>query len=458
MMAPQQLCTPAERVVGLAPYATSPHGPHIDLALDANEGPRPTRDLIHRLAAINPEAVRRYPSAAVLEAQIADTLGVAPSQVVVTNGGDDAIDRVCRATLQPWRELVIHTPTFEMIERSALLAGAAVRRVPWESGPFPLEGLTALYSERTALAAIVSPNNPTGAIATTDQIMQAAAAAERTGTVLMADLAYVEYADADPMRDLIASPAVVSIRTFSKSKGLAGLRVGYAVASPEIARWLRTVGGPYPVSSLSLALAAASIGTTEHEARSISLIRGERARIAELLADLGARPIPSQANFVAFRHDRAGLIRSALDSIGIAVRGFPGREGLSDLLRVTMPGNDADADRLARALSAAIRPQALIIPRHAGDLPDRLDSPSGVVAIVRANAPLSDESIAAALASSAVLHAWAACGTVAEVQAARRAGVVPVGVPGNSAARGDFAGAGVAATAESIGRITEILP
>jgi hypothetical protein len=182
--------------------------------------------------------------------------------------------------------------------------------------------------------------------------------------------------------------------------------------------------------------------------------------VADHLARLGARPIASQANFVAFRHEKAGLIRAALDSLGVAVRGFAGREGLSDLLRVTMPGNPADADRLTRALQAAIRPRAVIVPDDARDCPDQFGSSAAAVSTIRAVAPLSTASIGDSLASSANPAAWAACRTVAEVYTARRAGVVPVGIAGADAhaEREAFAQAGVVATVESIARIKEVLP
>ena len=152
------------RLRDLKPYRPEDAGPHIDLALDANEGAPPSSALLDVLRSATAEELRRYPKPGELEGRIAERWHVAAERVVVTNGGDDAIDRACRALLEPGRVLLTHTPTFEMIRRSAALAGGEVRPVPWLDRPFPAEEFVGCLSAATAMVCLVSPNNPTGGV------------------------------------------------------------------------------------------------------------------------------------------------------------------------------------------------------------------------------------------------------------------------------------------------------
>jgi histidinol-phosphate aminotransferase len=353
---------PAARLAGLTPYAPPKPAWEIDLHLDANEGPCPSPELMDAMGRVMPESIRRYPDASALEARIAERWAVDPTRVVVTNGGDDAIDRVCRAVLEPGRTMVWHTPGFEMIERSARLAGAEVRAVPWTDGPFPADRFIEAMDATTGLVALVSPNNPTGGVITVADMVRIGAAAEGVGAVAMIDLAYAEFADADPTPAMLELSNAVIIRTFSKAMGLAGMRVGYAIAPAPIARWVRTVGGPYPVSGPALAVAAAAWEPAERTQGScVDRVRTERAELSALLRDCGARVLDSQANFVTARFRDAALVRDGLASLGIAVRGFASRPELSDALRITLPGNAGAFDRVRSALRTAMRPDALLL-------------------------------------------------------------------------------------------------
>jgi HAD superfamily hydrolase (TIGR01548 family) len=142
---------------------------------------------------------------------------------------------------------------------------------------------------------------------------------------------------------------------------MAGLRVGYAVAAPEVARWLRAVGQPYAVSGPSLALAAHAFESepawlAEHVGR----VRSEREALCELLADLGGRPYVSQANFVLSAFDDPVWVADALAGFGVAVRRFTAPPEVRDCLRITCPGSVDQWRRLEHALRTALAPQALL--------------------------------------------------------------------------------------------------
>jgi HAD superfamily hydrolase (TIGR01548 family) len=214
-------------------------------------------------------------------------------------------------------------------------------------------------NERTAMIAVVSPNNPTGAVARAGDLQRLSNAAPQA--MLLVDLAYGEFADEDLMQAALALPNAVIIRTFSKAFGLAGMRVGYAVGPEANTRAMRAAGSPYPVSGLSLAAAQEALtGAPARLPRSVTRVRGERRRLADLLRELGATPSDSQANFVLAGFGDAEWVWQGLASLGIGVRRFEAGSGLEGSLRITCPGEDAAFARLSTGLWAAMRPQALL--------------------------------------------------------------------------------------------------
>jgi len=327
--------------------ADAPAG--VDLRLDGNEGPPRPEVLRIASAAIDLDGIRLYPDASILEARLAARMGVDPGCVLVTAGADEALDRACRAFLGPGRSLVCPTPTFEMIERYGQLAGARILEVPWPEGSFPVDAVLARVEADTGLIAVVSPNNPTGAVARREDLARLERGAGNA--LVLVDAAYGEFADENLGPAAVAGGRALVVRTFSKAWGLAGLRVGYAVGPVEAVAALRAAGGPYPVSAPSLAIALAWLDVGEavmHEL--VARIRLEREALRAGLARLGAAALPSQANFVLARFHDADAVRAALAARGISVRSFPGRPLLAGCLRITCPGEAASFERLMAAL------------------------------------------------------------------------------------------------------------
>ncbi len=341
--------TPVPSLRGVTAYVSGGPGVPIDLDLAGNEGLPPSDDLLRHLAEIDGERIRRYPKPAEFEALIGTRFGVTADRVIATPGADEAIDRVCRTMLSPDREIVVPTPTFEMVPRYAALAGGHLVAVPWTRGPFPTGAVIAAMTSRTSVVAIVSPNNPSGAVASRNDIEAVAEAAPHA--VVLLDLAYVEFADEDPTEFALSLPNVVVTRTLSKAWGLAGLRTGFALGPANIITWMRAAGGPYGVSQLSMWAAAAVLERRQHAMDAfVERVRRERAALELLLRDLGLDALPSQANFVTAVTEHSAAIGDALAHHRIRVRVWLGDPERELLVRITCPGDDADFQRLCGAL------------------------------------------------------------------------------------------------------------
>ncbi len=332
------------------PRASAP----IDLYLDSNEGAPPPSGLLEAVDLV--ETLRRYPDTGPLERQLAERLGIDPDRVLVTAGGDDAIDRLCRVWLGSGGKLVFPVPGFEMVDRYARLAGGQIVRVPWMEAAFPVNEILGVPDP--AVVVITSPNNPTGAVVSADQLRQISVGAP--DALLMVDLAYCEFADEDLTETALELDNAVVIRTMSKAWGLAGLRVGYALGSPDNISKMRAVGPPYAVSGLSLAVATAALRREDSMCEYVSRVRSEREFLCDRLTAHGAQVRASQANFVYGEVRDPLWVRDALAALGIGIRAFPGRRGLERAIRVSCPGSDDGLTRLTDALAAAMDPQALL--------------------------------------------------------------------------------------------------
>lgn len=347
-------------MAGASAYKVPRAGAPTDLHLDGNEGATPPSSLLGALERYGIDVLRRYPDAGPLEARLAAAHGVSPEQVLVTAGGDDALDRACRVVLAPGRAVIFPVPGFEMLARYARLVGGTVVEVPWTEHRYPTDAVIEAIGPDTAMVVVTSPNNPTGGVATAEDLRRLSGAAPEA--LLLVDLAYVEFADEDLSAAALQLPNAVIVRTVSKARGLAGLRVGYAAGPPQVMAWMRAAGAPYAVSAPSLALAETQLAAGDEAMRSfVALVRKERALIAEILTELGAEPLPSEANFVLTRVRDPLWLRDALAGLGIAVRAFPGRPGLEQHVRVACPGDAAALSRLERSLRAALRPEALLL-------------------------------------------------------------------------------------------------
>jgi histidinol-phosphate aminotransferase len=354
MTAKPLLVQPNPVVTELFPYVINRPGVDPDLILDFNESLAPPPSLSGRLESIN-----RYPDYLEIEAAVAGLVGVTPESVVITNGADDALERTVRCAVGPGRRAVLTTPSYGMIRRFAVLVGAELVEIPWWDGEFPVDEICRRAGDEGGLVAIVSPANPTGAAASQEALAEVLERLPRS--LVLVDQAYVDFTEPelDLSKTALEYPNAVVVRTFSKAWGCAGLRVGCAIADPRVIDWLRRAGLPFPVSTPSAEAVLEALSNGPDQSR-IAAIRQQREKLTKLLTGMGVEVLPSEASFVFAKFVDAETVWRGLGALGISVRRFPGRTELEGWLRITLPGDDENFERLTRALETVVSPGALL--------------------------------------------------------------------------------------------------
>ena len=339
------------------PYRVPRHPAVTDLQLGGNEGAPPPQALAARMGAMAPEQLSQYPDPSALERRLAARHGLHDDQVLITAGGDEGLQRLCRAALAPGKRLVLPEPTFEMIRRFAESTGAEVIAVPFQVGGYPTERVIEACDDSTALIAVVTPNNPTGDVISADDLRRVAEAAPQA--LVMVDLAYTEFADEDLTQVALSLPNAIIFRTFSKARGLAGLRLGYALGAARWIRALRTAGLPYPASAPALALALASLeeGADEPD---VSVQVWARQQLESTLRSQRVSVNPSQGNFVFARGLDGAWWRDAMAGLGVQIRTWPDALDLADAVRISCPLSVSATERVSEAIRIIRSPEAVI--------------------------------------------------------------------------------------------------
>jgi len=301
------------------------------------------------------ETVNRYPQlgGGDLAATIATHLGAAPEEVVAADGALSLLNYVLLAHCRPGSRVVHAWRSYEAYPICVRTAGAEPVGVPTTpAGAHDLAAMAAAVDEHTAAVVVCTPNNPTGAALTHTEVAGLLAGLPPHVLVVL-DEAYADFVDpdaSDPVRArelLAAYPQLVVLRTFSKAYGLAGLRVGYAVAAPPVVRAVRKILPPFAVNALAEVAVAAALGDPAHRDAIVAEVRAQRAEVERLVADHGVPVVPSQANFVWLPLGAASAELGRLCAEqGVSTRVFAG-EGI----RVSVGEPELPA-RLAAALGS----------------------------------------------------------------------------------------------------------
>jgi histidinol-phosphate aminotransferase len=276
-----------------------------------------------------------YPDGACTElrARLSEKLGVPPERFIFGNGTDEVIDFIFFAFFNPGDAAVMGDPTFSSYFLSGMTMGASLRYVPLHDHSHHVVEMLAAVDGGTKAVFVGTPHNPTGTICDREDL-EAMLAGLPEDVLLIWDEAYYEYVDQpgypESLDYIMEYPNLVVLRTFSKIYGLAGLRVGYGVAHPQVVDYLERVRPPFNVNSLAQVAACAALDDIEHVKRSREVNAEGKRYLADELGRMGMEPVPTQANFVLFRFEHlTDSLTPKLLARGIIVRdgaslGYPG--------------------------------------------------------------------------------------------------------------------------------------
>ena len=317
---------------GYVPGEQPPDGTHW-IKLNTNESPLPPSPRVGPAVEAAVAALHRYPhpQGEPLRSALARHHGVSPSSVVLGNGADQVLESCFRAFADPGDAVVLTRPTYSLLSVLARLSGARVVTVPLDDGGSIPEAFATIPG---VMRLLCNPNSPTGSWAPPAHLTGALAGVD---SVVVIDEAYCDFAPESCVPLLADHPNWLVVRTFAKSYGLAGLRVGYALGHPDLIADLAAVIETYPVDRLAIAAAAAALADQAHHARIVGMVVSERERLVAALRGAGWDVIPSQANFVFARPPRgdAASVAIELKQQRILVRHFPdGDHG--DRLRISI--------------------------------------------------------------------------------------------------------------------------
>jgi histidinol-phosphate aminotransferase len=302
--------------------------------------------------------ISRYPDggAFALKKALCARFGVQPAQLVIGNGSNDILELASQAFLAPGLSAVYSRHAFAVYPLATNARGARGIEVAAKNFGHDLDAMAAAIEPQTRVVFIANPNNPTGTFVPGAELEAFLAKVPRHVLVVL-DEAYTEYLAPEQRYDSIAwlarFPNLLVSRTFSKAYGLAGLRVGYAIAHPEVADLMNRVRQPFNVSSVALAAAEAALDDDEFLARSAEVNRRGMAQLVAAFRELGLEWIPSAGNFVTFKVGDAIGVNQALLRQGVIVRPIAAY-GMPHWLRVSIGLPEENArfiDALRQALA-----------------------------------------------------------------------------------------------------------
>ncbi len=329
------------------------------IKLNTNENPYPpSPQVIAALQNLDGEHLRRYPDPLAQEfcQAVSEFLDVPENWIIVGNGSDDLLNLLVRACAEGRDRAVVYpTPTYVLYRTLSAIQAATVLEIPYPaSWQLPIESLIAANG---AITFVASPNSPSGHSVPLPALRELA---QNTSGIVVIDEAYVDFAEFSALPLVQEFDNVMVLRTLSKGYSLAGLRIGFGIANPQLLAGLFKVKDSYNVDAIAIALGAAAIRDQAYKISCIEKVKASRTQLKKDLAALGFTVHESHGNFVLITvlQDNAEAIYLALKARGILVRYFK-QVGLTDKLRISV-GTDAENQTLVAALADLLSDNAVI--------------------------------------------------------------------------------------------------
>jgi histidinol-phosphate aminotransferase len=344
-------------------YESPAEGRLNKVRLDFNENTSGCSPAVKRtLARITAKQFAMYPEYNAGARRLARYFGVKVEELLLTNGGDDAIRVFFDAFVDAGSSVLICEPTFPMYRYYGEIAGARIETVDYYTDmAFPLDGVLQALRKKPRVLFIANPNNPTGTLVNPENILKILKVAPQTAVVV--DEAYADFSGVSMLSWVRKYPQLFITRTFSKVAGLAALRLGVVMACRESLSMVRRAAPPYPVNIAALVAAQAAVGDGNYMLNYVHEVRRLRAWLATELKQLGVQTFPTGANFLLANFGPKGpALFRRLARQGILVRDRSKDCG-PGFARISM-GTAAEMQKLLRAVRKEWRAGV----RLAGDL------------------------------------------------------------------------------------------
>ncbi len=328
------------------------------IKLASNENPYGPSPKVLKVMRDAIRSVNRYPDGGCfyLRQVVAKFLKVKPEQLIFTNGSDELIVIAVRAFLNEGDDVVMATPSFLIYSIASQIAGANIKAVPLKDFRYDLSAMQAAVTPQTKIVFLGNPDNPSGDYFTQKDIEDFLSGLRKDILIFM-DEAYYEYVAAKDYVDsvglLTSHPNIVVARTFSKMYGLAGLRIGYGIASAELIGIFERLREPFNVNSVAQAAAAACIRDQKYYKGIAKKFQEQKKQLYLGLAAIGCEFVRTSANFIPVRVHSGTDVAAALMKKGVIVRDMTAW-GLRDFIRVTV-GTEAENKRFLRTLKSVLK-------------------------------------------------------------------------------------------------------
>jgi histidinol-phosphate aminotransferase len=324
------------------------------LRLDFNENTfAPSPRVFAKLQSLTAEGLTIYPERTAVEQIVAAHYNLAPGEVMLTNGVDEAIHLLACTFLDQDDEVLLCTPSFFMYDVScSMMTSNLIRIQADDTFQFPLERILAAITPRTRLIMVATPNNPTGQTVSREQMLQLCEAAPHA--VVFADEAYFHFHGETSLSDVPNVPNLIVGRTFSKAYGLANLRLGMLAGPVRLLDFIRKVASPYNVNGIALAVLPEALADETYLAWYVQQVTEGRARLFAALAELGVKTWPSAANFILMDiGPRHAAFVAAMRAHGVLLRDRSADPGCEGYVRITV-GVEEHVTRGIAALRASL--------------------------------------------------------------------------------------------------------
>lgn len=322
-----------KNIKNLKPYSSARSLYQSGVFFDANENAFGSTAMLPDVEELN-----RYPDpyAKELRTALSDYLGVNTANIFAGNGSDEAIDLLIRIFVNPDEAIAVMEPTYGMYRVSAETAGIEVLAYPLgKDFNFDAKVLLSALPKRAKITFLCSPNNPTGNVLKLEDVR---ALCKGFNGIVVVDEAYIEFASTPSfVSEVKELENLVVMRTLSKAWGMAGIRVGYAVANEKIVTYLNNAKPPYNINRISQALAVRALKNQKEMERMRSLILAERSSLDKELKALGFFVFPSEANFLLVKYPNITQVAKVLaEEESLIIRDFGTKPMLEDCVRITV--------------------------------------------------------------------------------------------------------------------------